>query len=40
MENNVINLEQEKKYMSRHNGVGKVIHWELCKRLKSDHVDK
>ena len=29
-----------KKYKTRHNWVGKVIHWELCKRLKFDHSTK
>ena len=32
-------LAQE-KYKSKHNWVGKVIHWELCKRLKFDHTTK
>ena len=26
-----------KKYKTRHEWVGKVIHWELCKKLKFDH---
>ena len=25
---------QQKVYKTRHNWVGKVIHWELCKKLK------
>ena len=25
---------------TRHDWVGKVIHWEMCKRLKFDHADK
>ena len=25
-----------KEIKTRHDGVGKVIHWELCKRLKFD----
>ena len=32
-------LSQE-EYKTRHDWVGKVIHWELCKRLKFDHPDK
>ena len=28
------------KYMTKHNWVGKMIHWELCKRLKFDHTIK
>ena len=30
----------QKKYKSRHDWVGKVIHWELCKELRFDHTDK
>ena len=33
------NLAQ-KKYKTRHVRVGKVIHWELCKKLKFDHTNK
>ena len=29
-----------KEYKRRHDWVGMVIHWELCKRLKFDHTDK
>ena len=29
-----------KEYKTRHNWVGKVIQWELCKRLKFDHTNK
>ena len=29
-----------KKYKSRHNLVGKVIHWELCKKLKIGYITK
>ena len=32
-------LAQEKK-KSRYGCVGKVIHWELCKKLKFDHIKK
>ena len=30
----------EKEYNTRHNWVGKVIFWELCKRLKFDLIIK
>ena len=30
----------QKEFKSRHDWVGKVIHRELCKRLKFDHADK
>ena len=30
----------QKKYKARHNWVGKVIHWEMCKELKFDHTNK
>ena len=29
-----------KEYWTRHNWVGKMIHWELCKRFKFDHTNK
>ena len=29
----------QKKYKSTHDWVGKVINWELCKRLIFDHAD-
>ena len=29
-----------KEYETRHDWVGKVIHWELCKKLKFDHTIK
>ena len=28
------------KYKTRHDWVGKVIHWEFCKRLKFDYTNK
>ena len=28
----------EKEYKARHNWVGKVIHWEMCKELKFHHA--
>ena len=30
----------QKEYKSRHDWVGKVIHWELCKKLKLHHTNK
>ena len=30
----------QKEYKTRNNWVGKVIHWELCKKLKFDHANK
>ena len=30
----------QKEYESRHDWVGKVIHWEMCKMLKFDHTTK
>ena len=30
----------QKKYKTKHNCVGKVIHRELCKKLKSNHATK
>ena len=30
----------QKKYKTRHEWVGKVIHMELCKKLKVDHTTK
>ena len=30
----------QKEYKIRYNWVGKVIHWELCKKLKFDHTTK
>ena len=31
---------EQKEYKTRHNWVGKVIHWELCKKFKFDHTSK
>ena len=31
---------EQKEYMTRHDWVGKVIYWELCKILISDHTNK
>ena len=30
----------EKEYKTRYDWVGKVIHWEFCKKLKFDHTNK
>ena len=30
----------QKEYKARHDWVGKVIHWEMCKKFKSNHADK
>ena len=30
----------QKDYKTRHDWVGKVIDWELCKKLKFDHTSK
>ena len=30
----------QKEYESRHGWVGKVIHWEMCKKYKFDHTNK
>ena len=30
----------QKEYNARHDWVGKVIHWEMCKKSKFDHVNK
>ena len=30
----------QKEYKNRHDWVGKIIHWELCKKLKLDHTNK
>ena len=32
--------DSEEKYKTKTDRVGKVIHWELCKRIKFDHTDK
>ena len=29
-----------KEYKTRHDWVGKVIHWEMCKKLQFDHMNK
>ena len=30
----------QKEYKARHNWVGKVIHWEMCKKFKFDNANK
>ena len=30
----------QKEYKARHDGVGKVIHWEMCKKFKFDYTNK
>ena len=30
----------QKEYMARHDWVGKVIYWEMCKKFKFDHANK
>ena len=30
----------QKEYKTRHNWVGKGIHWEMCKKLKFDYTNK
>ena len=30
----------QKEYKSRHDWVGKVIHWKICKKFKFDHTNK
>ena len=30
----------QKEFKTRHDRVGKVIHWELCKRLNFDYTTK
>ena len=30
----------QKEYKTRHNWVGKVFHWEMCKNFKFDHAKK
>ena len=34
----IIILAQE--YKTRHDWVGKVIHWEMCEKFKFDHTNK
>ena len=32
--------KEKKEYKTRHDWVGKVIHKEMCKKLKFDHTNK
>ena len=32
--------QAQKEYKNRHDWVGKVVYWELCKRLNFDHTTK
>ena len=41
--NHIISVSRklvQKEYKTRHDWMGKVIHWELCKKLKFDHTNK
>ena len=31
---------EPKEYKARHEWIGKVIHWEICKKFKFDHAKK
>ena len=37
---NECNKLAQKEYKTRHDWVGKVIHWEMCKKFKFDHTNK
>ena len=32
--------QSAQEYKARHDWVGKVIHWEMCKKFKFDHTNK
>ena len=34
------NKLEQKEYKTRHDWVGKMIHWEMCKKFKFDHSKK
>ena len=38
--NHIISKLAQKEYRTRHEWVGEVIHWELCKKFKSDYTNK
>ena len=41
--NQIINKSSklsQKEYKTKHDWVGKVIHWEMCKKFKFDHMNK
>ena len=33
-------IRRKEEYKNRHDWVGKVIHWDLCKRLTFDQTEK
>ena len=35
-----ISIERIQEYKTGHDWVGKVIHWEMCKKFKFDHTNK
>ena len=36
----IIIIIAQKKYKVRHDWVGKVIHWEMCRKFQFDHTNK
>ena len=36
----IIIIIAQKEYKARHDWVGKVIHWEMCKKYEFDHANK
>ena len=38
--NHIISELAQKEYKTRHDWVGKVIHWEMCKKSEFDHTNK
>ena len=38
--NHECNKLAQKEYKARHDSVGKVIHWEMCKKFKFHHMNK
>ena len=38
--NHIISKWAQKEYITRHDWVGKMIHWEMCKKFKFDHMNK
>ena len=38
--NNINNNNNNNNNKARHDWVGKVIHWEMCKKFKFDHANK
>ena len=37
---NSVKYGKKSKVKTRHDWVGKVIHWEMCKKFKFDHTNK